>query len=101
MGPAWKGLPREPVWMSYFDAGYAAELEETLRGLETAQVDGGRLLRFGESPMDQDEIRAHFTWFPEDVLAPPQKQVGLPLHFAEKVEKPGIVQKVRRLLGGK
>ncbi len=99
MGPAWKGLPREPVWMSYFDASYAAELDNELGDFETTSINGGRLLRFGETPLDQDEIRERYSWFSETVLTPPRKPVEIPLQLAEGTDRPSIKDKFRRLLG--
>lgn len=66
------GVPRAPVWTSYFDEGLTAELRDELRAFDTTPLGDGTLLRFGATPLDKDEIRARFRWFPEHVLAPPR-----------------------------
>jgi len=73
MGKAWQGLPREPVWISYFGPEYIEQMGPALSEYETLEVGKGRLLRLAELPSDRDELKDRFPSFPGHLLAPPEE----------------------------
>ncbi len=96
MGKAWQGLPRDPVWMSYFSLDYAAELQNELDAFETTPLGTGMVVRLGDEPLDRDQIRESSSWFSEDVLAPPREGAGFEFPLAEKTNEPSRLGKLRR-----
>jgi hypothetical protein len=62
--PTWKGLPRRPMWLSWFGVPYRDLVQDAVGSLG-AQLDHGLFLRLGELPSESDEVATAFPHLPE------------------------------------
>jgi hypothetical protein len=68
-GKWWLGLPQRPAWLVWFGAGYAEVLQANLEHMASAITPDGMLLRFGQKPMDSDELTGVFPLLPRFLIA--------------------------------
>ena len=95
MGKAWQGIPREPVWISYFGPEYVEQLGEALSKYETLEVGEGRLLRLGELPSDRDELKGRYPSFPSHLVAPPEEHSNRSLQLPTTGVGPSLLKRLK------
>lgn len=86
-GRWWFGIPPAPTWLAWFGVPYRKEVELFLPESCVTNTPEGILARFGQEPVDLDELRDVFPKLPTSLLAGmDEEMMGLSAEFMPNLD---------------